>query len=271
MSAPISGYVILLNSCPVMQLESDKVSSDTVSARLVPSDLNSLTLLPEERIVLTVRTVSDRYHSHDSVPIVVARELFDRVMVGSNRSRKADSVSGREALESSHDSVTSSDECRVRETLPAQLVTNTQNTSEHHVMQTGDYVTCNNSHMISDVGQVHDITSNGVETHINGSAEPVNGLVVSETREEVDGGREAIRGEPRYYLATFSYNPAFHSPNEDSAEDELAFREGDIITVSVCVCVCVCVCECVCVCVSVCELTCMCMHFADSLAMYTLL
>ena len=45
-------------------------------------------------------------------------------------------------------------------------------------------------------------------------------------------GRKALaKGELKYYIALFSYNPTFHSPNEET-DEELGFREGDIITVS---------------------------------------
>ena len=37
---------------------------------------------------------------------------------------------------------------------------------------------------------------------------------------------------PRYYRALFMYDPYYHSPNEEDADEELPFSEGDIILVS---------------------------------------
>ena len=40
-------------------------------------------------------------------------------------------------------------------------------------------------------------------------------------------------GPVRYYRALYDYDPFYHSPNEEDAEEELAFKAGDIITVRV--------------------------------------
>ena len=195
MGEPISGYVILVNNNPLMKLQqSNDISRETVCVKITASHLESLSsLLSAKRIVLSVRAVSDRYQSLDSVPVVIARELVDKVMVGSNRSSDP-----REAS-----------------SLPDRGNTNTA--TEHHVTQAGGYVTQSNSHM----------TTNGVRhPQVNGSVE------FTDRVEEVDGERAPLRGEPRYYVALYSYNPVYHSPNEDIAEEELAFREDDVIIVS---------------------------------------
>ena len=35
-----------------------------------------------------------------------------------------------------------------------------------------------------------------------------------------------------YFRAQYSYDPHYQSPNEEGLEEELAFSEGDVITVS---------------------------------------
>ena len=35
----------------------------------------------------------------------------------------------------------------------------------------------------------------------------------------------------RYYRALYAYNPYYHSPNDEGADEELCFIEGDIIVV----------------------------------------
>ena len=233
---PISGYVIFINGHALTELESETdTGTNSVCARLVGSHLESLSLLPEDRLVLTVRAVSDQYQSLDSVPVLVPRESFEQVVLGSN-------PSGTDRDVSLQDSVTSAERTRV---LRAQGTPSDSNSTapEHHVtQQSSGYVTQSNSH----------VTTNGVQPRVNGSVEHPGGDR-DEVLEETDGERRMLR-EPRYYLATFSYNPNFHSPNEDLAGDELAFRDGDIITVShvrleclfiqvlcsVCVCICVC-------------------------------
>lgn len=194
--AVISGYVILINGHQLTSLQSSVSPTDTVCAKLTKSHLETLSLLPEERLVLTVRAVSDQYQSLDSVPIVVPRELFNQVMAGSNKSKVT-----RESLDTSH---VESEQCH------------------HHVTQADGYVTQGDNH----------VTSNG--PRVNGSMEGHNSSRNDPTgEEEIDGViRKMIKGETRYYMATFSYNPTFHSPNEEEADDELAFRDGDVITVS---------------------------------------
>ena len=182
--AKITGYTILVNGSPVSHLSSSgRPSSDAatiVYGKLDSTHLARLSLLPEERLVLSVRSVSEQYQSQDSAPIVLPRELFDQVMAGSNKSRECLDSSGGALVGSSS-----------RE-------------------GSGGHVTSADSH----------VTHNGPQ---------VNGCV---SGDEIDGNREMIKGGPRYYVATFSYNPTFHSPNEETADDELAFRDGDIITVS---------------------------------------
>ena len=39
-------------------------------------------------------------------------------------------------------------------------------------------------------------------------------------------------GPFRYYRALYDYDPFYHSPNEEDIEEELAFKAGDIISVS---------------------------------------
>ena len=187
--AQISGYVILVNNTPLTQLSSRTSSDAVVCGRLQASHLSKLSLLPEERLVVSVRAESDQYQSLDSAPVVLPRELFDRVVAGSNKSR--------EHLVSCGDGV---------------LVGSGGEERGSCSVETG--------HVTSASGHV---TTNGPQ--LNGC---VNG-----DGDEVDGTREMIKGGPRYYIATFSYNPCFHSPNEETAEDELAFRDGDVITVSV--------------------------------------
>ena len=36
----------------------------------------------------------------------------------------------------------------------------------------------------------------------------------------------------RYFRALYDYDPFYHSPNEEDAEEELGFKAGDIIIVS---------------------------------------
>ena len=245
-----------------MQLQSNSIPTDAVYAKLLPSDLKSLTLMPEEKVVLTVRAVSEHYQSLDSDPILVAKELLDAITsaCSSGEGTTLESVGGREAFESSHSSVVSSEpEGRGRHSPAEQIGTSLDNSNpEHYVTQAGGYVTQNNNHVASERGSMNEPdgqVTNGKKEHVN-SLESVNGVGygVSESREEVDGEREPIRGGPRYYTAMFAYNPLFHSPNEEAAEEELAFRDGDIITVSgVCVCVFMHTCaRLVCVCVHVC-------------------
>ena len=183
-----------MNGSTVTQLVcSSRTPSEVPCAKLHACHLAGLSLLPEERLLLTVRSVSDQYQSIDSTPVVLPRELFEGV-VGSNRSE----------LSSSGALVGSGGERR------------------------GDYSQSRRDeedHMIHASGHV---TKNGPQ--LNGSMNCQNGD--SEHRDEIDGTREKIKGGPRYYVANFSYNPAFHSPNEENVDDELAFREGDIITVS---------------------------------------
>jgi hypothetical protein len=181
-----------VNGSTVTQLVcSSRTPSEVPCAKLHACHLAGLSLLPEERLLLTVRSVSDQYQSIDSTPVVLPRELFEGV-VGSNRSE----------LSSSGALVGSGGERR------------------------GDYSQSRRDeedHMIHASGHV---TKNGPQ--LNGSMNCQNGD--SEHRDEIDGTREKIKGGPRYYVANFSYNPAFHSPNEENVDDELAFREGDIIT-----------------------------------------
>lgn len=47
----------------------------------------------------------------------------------------------------------------------------------------------------------------------------------------------AYVGPVRYYRALASYDPSLQSPNEDGAEQELAFSVDDVIVVSV-ICFC---------------------------------
>ena len=101
--------------------------------------------------------------------------------------------------------------------------------------QAGGYITKVDNHM----------TTNGPR-QVNGSVEHTDGHNSSQndsTREDIDGVvRERLRGGPQYYTALFSYDPTFHSPNEEVADDELSFRDGDIIIVSHFHCVFVCKC-----------------------------
>ena len=156
-------------------------------------------LLPEERVILTVRAVSEHYQSLNSTPVLVPRDLVDQVLV-------ADSE-GHSQYEEGIVSLN----------------------TERHVTQTGGYVTDPYSHVTDEPSNEQVV--NDVRNCVNGP-ETTNGFGT----EDVDGERVRIRGELRYYMATFSYNPIFHSPNEETVDEELAFRDGDIIIVSVCVC-----------------------------------
>ena len=205
--AHISGYVVLVNGSTVTQLVCSSRTAtpgEVLCAKLQASHLSKLSLLPEDRLLLSVRSVSDQYQSLDSAPVVLPRELFERV-VGSNRS-------SREELQSSVALVGSGGEGRGDYSSQSMR-------AEDHMTS---HVTSDSSHVTQSGGHV---TTNGPQ--LNGS---MNGD--SEQRDEIDGTREIIKGQPRYYIANFSYNPTFHSPNEETVDDELAFREGDIIAVS---------------------------------------
>ena len=197
--AQISGYVVSVNGSVVTHVVcSGKTSGEILYAKLEVSHLEGLSLLPEERLLLTVRSVSDQYQSLDSAPVVLPRELFEQVVVGSNRS-------GREEFESSSGALVGEE--RDDHSQSRRI--------DDHVTQSGGHMTSSSSH----------VTTNGPQ--LNGCT---NGDTYS--RDEVDGTREKIKGGPRYYIANFSYNPTFHSPNLETVDDELAFRDGDIITVS---------------------------------------
>lgn len=216
--APISRYIIVLNNHTVSQLQSNNIPTGTVYAKLLPSDLKSMKLLPEERVILTVRAVSEHYQSLNSTPVLVPRDLVDQVLAadsvnsstGSEGSRAASKPEGRSQYE--------------EETVSLN--------TERHVTQAGGYVTDAYSHVTDK--PCNEQVVNDVRNCVNGP-ETTNGFGT----EDVDGERVRIRGELRYYMATFSYNPIFHSPNE-TVDEELAFRDGDIIIVSVCVCFSVC-------------------------------
>ena len=49
--------------------------------------------------------------------------------------------------------------------------------------------------------------------------------------ESVESGRPIGDSEVRVFVALFPYDPAAMSPNPDAAEEELPFREGQIIKV----------------------------------------
>jgi hypothetical protein len=64
-----------------------------------------------------------------------------------------------------------------------------------------------------------------------------NMLSGSEQTSEVISGRNRAESErsenvsERYFVALYSYEPSLMSPNEDGADEELPFNEGDIIKV----------------------------------------
>lgn len=173
-------------------------------------------LLPEERVILTVRAVSEHYQSLNSTPVLVARDVIDQVLA-------ADSVNSNTGSEGSR--AASEPEGHSEEGIVSR-------NTERHVTQAGGYVTDGYSHVTDE--PCNEQVVNDVRNCVNGP-ETTNGFEM----EDVDGERVRIRGELRYYMATFSYNPIFHSPNE-TVDEELAFRDGDIIIVSVCICVCEC-------------------------------
>lgn len=47
----------------------------------------------------------------------------------------------------------------------------------------------------------------------------------------VDSPKKKVESDVRIFVALFPYDPAAMSPNPDAAEEELPFREGQIIKV----------------------------------------
>ena len=246
--SPISSYIILLNNSPFMQLQCNDIPTDTVYAKLLPSDLRSLKLVRQERLILTVRAVSEHYQSVDSLPVEVTRELLDQVVVAEPASASGKMLGGGETdvLESSHSSVGSSEPEEREVYSPAHHTSTSPGGAGRHVTQTVGVATRSDSHSTSEsaaaggVNEPDGQATSREQPSVNG---PTSTNGAREPREGGEVDRKPIIGE-QYYTAMFSYNPAFHSPNEETVEDELVFREGDIITVSVCVCVSVCVSTC---------------------------
>ena len=189
--------------------------------------------------MLTVRALSNHYQSVDSASVVVSREMLAAVLQGLGKG----AMLGNCDLESSHDSMVSS-EAEEREVFsPAHRASTPPSTLRReeppplrdHVTQGVGHVTETGGQVTTEVGvaepdgQVEQPQVNGPPVSAERGYMESNGVLEEEEREK---RQDRGNGGLKYYVALFSYNPTFHSPNEEIAEDELAFREGDIIIVS---------------------------------------
>ena len=203
---PITGYAIYINNQKCIQLATNDTPSQFVCAQLLDSDLKHLKFLHQQSVSLTVRATADHYESTNSNVVPLSKDLLDYVLQSDVR------------LEDSMSSslVSSSDEEREIYS-PAMRAMKLSG----HVAKDGGHVAKDDGHVAKDGGHV---------AKDGGHVAKDGGHVAKDGGHVTNGGD--VVAPLRYYRALYSYDPYYHSPNDEGAEEELPFQDGDIIIVS---------------------------------------
>ena len=246
----ITGYVVYINSQQCLQLAANETPMQCVCAQVLAEDLRRLKLVHHQEVSLTVRTIAGQYESMNSDSVTISDEMLTFVLESGKAGGRMLPEEGES--ESSHLSISSGEEEREVFT-PARRALEDHVTQDDHVTQNKDHVTQDEDHVTPDEDHVTNGTgflSDGesktgtfvsVRLYVHMHSSLMQTIWVSSFSLSPHfpcflllflSPSHITACPPHYYRALFMYDPFYHSPNEDDADAELPFCEGDIILVS---------------------------------------
>ena len=261
----VTGYVVYINSQLCLQLAANETPKQCVCAQVLAEDLRRLKLVHHQEVSLTVRTIAGQYESMNSDSVTISNEMLTFVLESGKAGGRMLPEEGES--ESSHLSISSGEEEREVFTPARRALEDEDHVTQNndHVTQDEDHVTQNKDHVTQDdnhVTQNKDHVTNGtgflsdgeskagtyvcmyLYVHVHSSLMQmliwVSSFWVSSFCLSPHfpcflllflSPSHITACPPHYYRALFMYDPFYHSPNEDDADAELPFCEGDIILV----------------------------------------
>ena len=224
---PITGYAIYINNQKCIQLAANDTPSQFVCAQLLDSDLKHLKFLHQQSVSLTVRATADHYESTNSNVVPLSKDLLDYVL--QSDVRLEDSMSSSLVSSSDEEREIYSPAMRAMK-LSGHVAKDGGHVAKDdgHVAKDGGHVAKDGGHVAKDGGHV---AKDGGHVAKDGGHVAKDGGHVAKDGGHVTNGGDVV-APLRYYRALYSYDPYYHSPNDEGAEEELPFQDGDIIIVS---------------------------------------
>ena len=266
----VTGYVVYINSQLCLQLAANETPKQCVCAQVLAEDLRRLKLVHHQEVSLTVRTIAGQYESMNSDSVTISNEMLTFVLEsgkaggrmlpeeGESESSHLSISSGEEEREvftparrALEDHVTQDEDHVTQNNDHVTQDEDHVTQNKDHVTQDDNHVTQNKDHVTNGTGFLSDGESKAgtyvcmyLYVHVHSSLMQmliwVSSFWVSSFCLSPRfpcflllflSPSHITACPPHYYRALFMYDPFYHSPNEDDADAELPFCEGDIILV----------------------------------------